>query len=201
MFVAMNLAICGCQRPTEIVVRVFHHPPTDADYRVVTVLGGRRVGTPVSAHANPPFSWRQPALAPDLELRLQPLGASPTYDAVCFDVQRRGRWPEGSQTVRICTRFDPYHEVHQDVYFNWEALCIRANLGEVACPIAAPGCTRLSASALRELERATASPPRGTGTPQDTSWGDVIAAPSTASDAPCAYECPSLANPPQRLRP
>jgi hypothetical protein len=200
------VALCACDAPPDIHIRTFRTPRAEADYRVVTVLRGRRVHPVVETHFDPPFSTRPNTLSfqPfDVEMRLSPAGPLPAYSAVCFDVQRRGAWPDPVATARICTRFVKDQHLRQDVYFNWWPPCPPSSeAGALACPLPAPNCRLLSTPERERLEQLTPPPAVDRGDEvHDTSWGDspssasLVGSGSTDSLAMatiCAYECPSL---------
>jgi hypothetical protein len=199
------VALCACDAPPDIHIRTFRTPRAEADYRVVTVLRGRRVHPVIETHFDPPFSTRPNdlSLRPfDVEMRLSPAGPLPAYEAVCFDVQRRGAWPEGVATARICTRFVEKKHLRQDVYFDWWPPCPAGEGNTPACPLPAPNCRLLSTTERERLEQSTPPPALDRGDEvHDTSWGDPPATgalvgrgatDSLAMATVCAYECPAL---------
>jgi hypothetical protein len=182
----LSTFVAACDDPPDIHVRVFNFPRTEADYRVSTVLRGRRVAPAIQTHFDPPFTFQPPVVAePDAVLRLTPAGPLPRFERVCFDVQRRGRWPEPIRAVRICTRFEKDKHLLQDVYFNWRFPCASGAGGD-DCPLPAPDCRRLDDQERAMLESMTPEPM--TEALADRSWGDE----DTTSAAACAYECPAV---------
>jgi hypothetical protein len=187
--------VAGCDTPPDIHVRVFNFPREEADYRISTVLQGRRVAPAILAHVDPPFTSQPPVVAePDTELRLSPSGPLPRFERVCFDVQRRGRWPEPVRSTRICTRFEKDKHLRQDVYFNWHFTCESGGGGD-DCPLPAPNCRRLNERERSMLEAMTAAPT--SEALADPSWGDE----DTSAAAACAYECPAVVVVPVRSLP
>jgi hypothetical protein len=194
-WLVLSMLVAACDDPPDIHVRVFNFPRTEADYRISTVLQGRRVAPAIQTHFDPPFTSQPPVVAePDATLRLTPAGSLPRFERVCFDVQRRGRWPEPIRAARICTRFEKDKHLQQDVYFNWHFLCASGEGGD-DCPLPAPNCRRLNDRERTMLESTTPAPT--TEALADRSWGDE----DTTSAAACAYECPAVVSVPARPLP
>jgi len=168
--------VAGCDTPPDIYVRVFKFPREEADYRISTVLQGRRVAPAIQAHVDPPFTSQPPVVAePDTELRLSPGGPLPRFERVCFDLQRRGRWPEPVRSTRICTRFEKDKHLRQDVYFNWH-FTYESGGGGDDCPQPAPNCCRLNERERSMLEAMTAAP-----------TSEALADPSLIAQSCCRY--------------
>ncbi|MDP3277423.1 MAG: hypothetical protein Q8Q09_19705 [Deltaproteobacteria bacterium] len=207
--VGLGLLSVACDTPPDIHIRVFHSPRTEADYRVTTVIGGLRYRPKDEQHFAPPFTLAMPPLpdVPNLTLRLTPARAFRESEPVCMDVQRRGRWPELLQTVRICTSFVANKHLVQDVYFDTVYGCHRepgdGPTSQFECPDVPPGCRRLTPAELARIEARVTPPPSGAQPLNDPEWGDPL--PPAPNEAPwvppCAYECPPRDQQPPRQPP
>ncbi|MDP3277425.1 MAG: hypothetical protein Q8Q09_19715 [Deltaproteobacteria bacterium] len=198
VFVGMSLLVSACKPVTEIVVRVFQHPRTEADFRVVTVLRGQRIGPALTAHfdpARPATPTRLLAVIPAVEFRLIPAGPMYEYERLCLDVQRRASGSTRVQSVRICTQFLFAQRAIQDVYFGWSTPGPGDPLGGRAgpnCPLPAPNCWQPPPHEQARLENSTAPLPASAALVHDPDWGDLDNTAPEDSPRVCAYQCPAL---------